>query len=269
MRTRHAVLRGPALRATLHLAAAVLMVAGLEVVAAQAASAATARKHHPKSESRKASSRPEGRSHGKPLGKVDINTAPLKDLEVLPGVGTVMAQKIMAGRPYRSVQELRRAGVPPSTVRGLLGVVTTGRTAAAAAEETPRAYAPPAPEKRAAAAAAVRSSEAPGAHKSPAQRTFFGIPIGGPRRPAPRVQPAPAARGEDRGGSASAPRAAASARVPAAEPPAEGMVWADAGLKVYYHKGDPRFGTTRNGRYLWEDQAVREGYRAPRAAPRR
>jgi hypothetical protein len=202
-------------------------------------------------------------NHRKPGEKVNINTAPLRDLEELPGVGTVMAQKIMAGRPYKSVQELRRAGIPPTTVRGLLGVVTTGRAA-----EAPRSPVARAPEARA-AAVGVKRSEAPSAKNSPAQRTFFGIPIGRPRPAARKVEPAPAAHGDDRGRSASAPRAEASVRVQAAEPPAEGMVWVDPDLGAYYHKGDHRYGTTRHGRYVWEDQAVREGYRAPKAVPRR
>lgn len=269
MITRHAFMRGPRLRAALHLAAVLLILAGMDVVAARSASAAAARKTAARSESHKrtsASHRKTSESHKKPSAshkksseKVNINTAPLGDLEELPGVGTVIAQKIMAGRPYKSVQELRRAGVPPATVRGLLGVVTTGRAA-----EAPQPSSAGAPEAQVAVA---KRSAAPSARSSPAQRTFFGIPIGRPRQPAAKAESAPVARGNDRARSAKAPEA--SVRFQGAEPPAEGMVWVDHDSRAFYYKGDHRYGTTRHGQFLWEDQAVRDGYRAPKAAPRR
>jgi DNA uptake protein ComE-like DNA-binding protein len=38
---------------------------------------------------------------------VDINSATLTDLKSLPGVGTAYAKKIVEGRPYASVDELK------------------------------------------------------------------------------------------------------------------------------------------------------------------
>lgn len=38
---------------------------------------------------------------------IDINSATLADLRSLPGVGTVTAQKIVAGRPYASIEDLK------------------------------------------------------------------------------------------------------------------------------------------------------------------
>jgi competence protein ComEA len=38
--------------------------------------------------------------------KVDVNAADVKTLESLPGIGPVLAQKIIAGRPYRNVADL-------------------------------------------------------------------------------------------------------------------------------------------------------------------
>ena len=37
---------------------------------------------------------------------VDINTGSQSQLEALPGIGPVTASKIIAGRPYNSVDEL-------------------------------------------------------------------------------------------------------------------------------------------------------------------
>src|SRR5712692_9284800 len=48
---------------------------------------------------------------------VNVNTAKEEDLAALPGVGSSTSKKIIAGRPYASVAELARAGVPPATIR--------------------------------------------------------------------------------------------------------------------------------------------------------
>jgi endonuclease YncB( thermonuclease family) len=55
--------------------------------------------------------KPPSRSHPKektPLGKIDINTATEKELTTVPGVGHVMAGRIIAARPFRSADDLRR-----------------------------------------------------------------------------------------------------------------------------------------------------------------
>jgi DNA uptake protein ComE-like DNA-binding protein len=43
-----------------------------------------------------------------PLGKIDINTATEKELTTVPGIGHVMAARIIAARPFRSADDLRR-----------------------------------------------------------------------------------------------------------------------------------------------------------------
>ena len=60
---------------------------------------------------------PDGRtSSGKSLGgpvpaKVDINTASADDLERLPGITTMLSQRIIANRPYRKIDDLVRRKV--------------------------------------------------------------------------------------------------------------------------------------------------------------
>jgi competence ComEA-like helix-hairpin-helix protein len=41
-------------------------------------------------------------------GHININTATQAELAALPGVGPVIARRIIQGRPYRSVEELNR-----------------------------------------------------------------------------------------------------------------------------------------------------------------
>jgi DNA uptake protein ComE-like DNA-binding protein len=253
MNPRHAVTRGSALRAAIHLAAMLSMVAALGAVTARTADAARSKSSKSKSAST---------AHISSAEKVDVNTATLKDLEVLPGVGTVMAQKIIAGRPYNSVAELRRAGIPPNTIEGLTGRVNASRPSAAKREPAPHTTVASRPERQPEAAGAG-SSEAPRARRAAARWTFFGIPIGRPSRPAP------AAPKGARAQPAGAPRAAAIERPAAKQPPAEGMVWVNLDSKSYHVEGDRWYGTTKHGRFMWEDQAIRDGCRAYKPAPRK
>jgi competence protein ComEA len=64
---------------------------------------------------------------------VNLNTATEKELEDLPGVGPATAKKIIAGRPYSSVDGLAKAGVSKSTIGKISSMVTVGAGAGAAA----------------------------------------------------------------------------------------------------------------------------------------
>jgi DNA uptake protein ComE-like DNA-binding protein len=74
----------------------------------------------------------------KSAGKVDLNSASEKELEALPGVGKATAAKIVANRPYGSVDELSKAGLSAKTIDKLRSHVTAGSAASsrAATKET-------------------------------------------------------------------------------------------------------------------------------------
>ena len=93
-----------------------------------------------------------------PAAPVNLNSASQAELEALPGVGSATAKKIIAGRPYASVADLAKAGVPKNTIEKITSMVTVGAAKAPAA-------APPATS----AAAPAKTSTAPTAATTTAQ----------------------------------------------------------------------------------------------------
>ena len=85
-----------------------------------------------------------------PAAKVDINSAGEAELEKLPGIGKATAKKIIAGRPYHSVEDLSKAGVPPKTVEKITPLVTAGPSQASMPATPPSAPVPAATQKGAA-----------------------------------------------------------------------------------------------------------------------
>lgn len=158
-------------------------------------------------------------------GKVDLNTASEKDLDALPGVGPATAKKIVAGRPYSSVDDLKKAGVSAATIEKMRGQVTVSaasaaKPSAAVAATTPQATEPTPP------ATASKGKMRPEEKQSGA--------VGNPQSDAATATPPPAG---------------------------SGMVWANPETKVYHREGDRWYGKTKHGKYMTEGEAQAEGYR--------
>lgn len=100
----------------------------------------------------KAAKAPGQAAKAAPSSPIDINAASEKDLDALPGIGPATAKKIVAGRPYKSVADLSRAGVRPDVIQKITPMVKVVPASTAKVSATPPAV-KPAPVPKAAPAA--------------------------------------------------------------------------------------------------------------------
>ena len=205
---------------------------------------------------------PAGQAGG---AKIDLNTASQTVLESLPGVDPATAKRIIAGRPYTSVADLSKAGVPASTIEGITPLVKVGPVGTAASATEKGA------QKTAAGVGKGADATAKGIGKG-ADATGKGIEKGADAT-AKGIEKAvsAASKGVQKGAAATASAAGKVDRKMTGaprEPPQAGMVWADTATKIYHKEGDPSYGKTKTGKWLTEEEAVKEGYRAatPKAA---
>ena len=66
----------------------------------------------------------------KAAAKVDLNNATEEQLKAIKGVGPAYAKKIIAGRPYASVNDLSKAGLPDKLIKKIAPMVAVGAAAA-------------------------------------------------------------------------------------------------------------------------------------------
>jgi competence protein ComEA len=103
---------------------------------------------------------------------VDLNTASEKDLEAIKGVGPATAKKIIAGRPYKSAEELSKAGLSTKQIEAIKPFVTVGSAApsAPAGKGMPAVTATPKTPAAPAAPSSVKTPRAPAPKLAPGQK---------------------------------------------------------------------------------------------------
>jgi DNA uptake protein ComE-like DNA-binding protein len=215
-------------------------------------------------------SRPDGEKDpaGKepPARKVDLNSATAAELEALPGVGPTLTRKILAARPFNSMEELKTMGLTDAQIEKLAPFVGLKWPIS----PTPR----------------DKTKDPPLGGKDP--------PIGGKDPPAvpeldlnratvtelktlPNVTDAEArsiianrpyaevtdlTRAGIPGESIARITRLATVEVAARTPPKTGLVWVNTDSTIYHPAGARWYGRTLHGEWMTEAEAVHGGYRS-------
>jgi competence protein ComEA len=228
--------------------------------------------------------------------KIDLNLASNKDLQTLPGVGAATAKKIVAGRPYASVDDLSKSGISKNEVAKITPLVTV--SAAAASDATPAAAAPAAASPSTPAPAAAASDAAtgdkidlntasnkdletlPGVGAATAKKIVAGRPYasvadlsnsGISKNEVAKLTPLVSVSGSDKlenddtpatpaATPASSAKGGPDASVVAQVPPQKGMVWVNTSTKVFHVEGDRWYGKTKRGKFMTKEDAIAAGY---------
>ncbi len=199
-------------------------------------------------------------------GLVNLNTATEQQIEELSGIGPTYARKIIAKRPYKSIDDLSRAGIPTATITKIRPMVTVAsspspQTVAKPVTPEPKATSSdsktPTPDKSPKLVDLNKATEAElqeisGVGEAYSKKIIEGRPYksiddlskaGIPAATIDKIKPQVTVGG-------------------AIAPPAKGMVWVNLETKLYHKEGSRWYGNTKSGKYMTEAEAEKAGYKA-------
>jgi competence protein ComEA len=124
---------------------------------------------------------------------VDLNNASQEDITAIKGIGPATAKKIIAGRPYNSVDELKKAGLSAKKIDSIRPFVTVGPVSSQGAPAKNAAPAlSPQKESKNAPAANVQKPAASKAKLAPGQKVDINTADEGTLQALPGIGPAKA-----------------------------------------------------------------------------
>jgi hypothetical protein len=186
-------------------------------------------------------------------GKLDINTASQSELEAVNGIGPVTARKVIDNRPYRSINDLEKAGLSKSKIDDLRSSLKASRASArdeSNAVDKPESDAGVATSSR---SEQPRSDQAASKTNDDTKKPSLWDRLRGKKSEDSASQQASTTRGETQKSPA-----VENAPTPGG---GEGKVWVNTETKVYHLEGDQWYGKTKHGEYMTEREAIARGYR--------
>jgi DNA uptake protein ComE-like DNA-binding protein len=205
---------------------------------------------------------------------VDLNKGTSDQLESLPGIGPALAKKIVAGRPYKSVNDLSKAGISANEIHKIESLVTVGSTvdSTVAKDEKPVSKTAPkdSAKKTYTVAKPIIGDTKPRAIdvNTASESTLEGVSGIGSVYAKKIVDGRPYKSIDDltKAGIPQSTvdkiRTLVAVGRPFEAPPEKGMVWVNLDSKRYHKETSAWYGRTKNGKYMSEADAVKAGYTA-------
>jgi DNA uptake protein ComE-like DNA-binding protein len=205
---------------------------------------------------------------------VDLNKGTSAQLEGLPGIGPSLAKKIVAARPYKSVNDLSKAGISANEIHKIDSLVTVGSTidSTVAKDEKPLTKTAPkdtAKQTHTVAKPIIGDTKSRAIDVNTASESTLEGVSGIGSVYAKKIIDGRPYKSIDDLTKAGIPqstvdkiRTLVAVGRPFEAPPEKGMVWVNLDSKRYHKETSAWYGRTKNGKYMSEAEAIKAGYSA-------